>query len=108
MTNRKEIFCRRCKSKLGTADHDDFYLVGQRRPTQESVFLCPVCSWKKTWNFENNPKSKKKRFISLNLRANKALYGIKVISELERGSFEEERRLHWELERGMEIEDDRD
>jgi len=98
MTDRKEIFCRRCKGKLGTADHDDLYLTGHRTPTQDRVILCSVCGWKTTWNFANNPKSRKKRFVNLNTRANKALYGIKTISERQREWFEEDRRLERQRE----------
>ena len=93
MTNRKEIFCRRCKGKLGTADHDDLYLTGHRTPTQDRVILWSVCGWETTWNFANNPKSRKKRLVNLNVMVNKALYGIKTVSESQRELFEELRRL---------------
>jgi len=103
MTNGKEIFCRRCKGKLGTADHDDFYPAGHREPTKDRVILCSVCGWKKTWNCANKPKSRKKKVANLDVRVNKALYGIKRISESQREWFEEGKRLDRELERRMEL-----
>jgi len=98
MTSRKEIFCRRCKSKLGTADHDDFILVGHVKPTQDHVIVCSVCGWKRTWNLANEPKSKKKKLVNMDVRINKALYGRKLVSETQREWFEEDRRLERERE----------
>jgi DNA-directed RNA polymerase subunit RPC12/RpoP len=106
MTSRKEIFCRSCKSKLGVADYDDFYLVGQTKPIQDRVIVCPVCGWKRTWNFAKEPKSTKKKFTDLNARANKALYGIKALSETQREWFEEDRRLEREQERRIEEQEE--
>ena len=102
MASRKEILCRRCKTKLGEADHNDFYLVGQKQSFQDRFIVCNVCGWKRPWNFANQPKSRKKKFVELNGRINKVLYGRKLVSEAEREWFEEIKRLDRELERRIE------
>jgi len=102
MTNRKEILCRRCKTKLGTADHDDLILVGQAKPTQDQVIVCSVCGWKRRWNLANEPKSGRKKLAYIDVWINKLLYGRKLVSERQREWFEEERRLEREEERRTE------
>lgn len=114
VTTPKEIFCRRCKSKLGVADHNDFYpddefhsvLFG--RPCKDRVIVCSVCGWKKNWNFANNPKSEKKKVVNSVSGSNKITYRRKTLSDARRGWLEEYERLSEELKRRNEIEGDWD
>jgi hypothetical protein len=112
VTNPKEIFCRRCKCKLGVADHNDFYPGDDfhsllfRGPSKDRIIVCSVCGWKRMWNFANNPKSEEKRVVKSVSGSNKIMYGRKTLSDARRGWLEEYKRLSDELKRRNEIEDD--
>jgi len=110
LTQPKEIFCRRCKSKLGIADHNDFYpndefhSVLSGRPFTDRVIVCSVCGWKLIWNVANNPKSLKKKSVHASLGSNEWMYRRRTLSDARRGWLEEYKRLSDELKRRDEIE----